>query len=91
VTVIAHTRRRYTDKGRLIITDLETVDEVVAFWRDLYDRIFAGEAKARRAWGSLRKPYPGADVIDAEIQARQVQWDAYVTEQLLDLLTLKQR
>lgn len=88
MTVKSHTGRLVTDSGRVIVTDL-TVDEVVDFWREKYDRIFAAEAKARRIWAAQRKPMPSPDEVDAEIQKRQVEWDAYVTEQLKDLGTAK--
>ena len=84
-------RRLVTDKGRVIVTDKKTIDEVVDAWRARYERIFAAEAKARRNWAVLRKPMPSPDVIEKEIEDRQAEWDAYVAEQLADLETARAR
>lgn len=82
-------RRLVTDKGRVIVTELATTDAIVDFWRAKYGRIFAAEAKARRAWGTQRKPAVHPDQVEAEIAGRQAEWDAYVTEQLADLETAR--
>lgn len=76
-----------TASGRTIFTHLETIDEVVEFWRTKYDAIFAQEARNRRLWATTARAgnaqAPGQ--VDAVIQARQIEWDEYVREQLEDI------
>lgn len=81
-------RRLTTPKGRVIFTHLETIDEVVEMWRTKYDAIFAQEARNRRLWATTArasKTSIAAGVVEAQIQDRQIEWDAYVREQLEDI------
>lgn len=82
----AMTPRYRTKKGRTIVTH-STVDEVLEFWRTKYDTIFAQEARARRTWGVTRAAKLGPGVIEAEIDARKVEWDKWVAKQLADIAT----
>lgn len=90
MTVVSTTKRLVTKKKRVFVTDLE-VDELVEFWRAKYELIFANEAKSRRLWGSTaranKKPPPASADIEAEIERRQIEWDAYVKERLADIQT----
>ncbi len=85
-------KRFVTDKGRVIQTTLETVDEIVEFWRTKYDAIFAQEARSRRLWATnARAGVNSSGAIEAKIEARQAEWDQYVRDQLIDLTTAKQK
>lgn len=89
MTVVSTARRLTTKKGRVIVTELETIDEILDFWRVKYDAIFGAEVRARRLWGAnaRTKSAPTSGEIETQIAARQVEWDEYVREQLADIAT----
>lgn len=86
MTGFATANRLVTKKGRVVVTELE-VDELIDFWQTKYDAIFAQEARARRTWGVTRAAKLGPGAIEAEIDARKVEWDAWVADQIADLAT----
>ena len=80
-----------TDSGRVILTHLDSVDEIVEFWRTKYDAIFAQEARSRRLWAATArsKTVNASGVVEQQILNRQAEWDAYVRDRLIDLATAK--
>ena len=80
-----------TDSGRIVDTTLTSVDEIVEFWRTKYDGIFAQESRNRRLWAATArtKVVNSSGAVEAEIEARQKEWDEYVRERLMDLSTAK--
>jgi hypothetical protein len=87
MTIKSMTPTYRTRKKREFLTYQEVPDDLLDSWRVKYDGIFAAEAKARRLWGPVFKKSP--DVIEAEIEARRIVWDAYVVGQLKDIATAK--
>jgi hypothetical protein len=90
MTMLSTAKRWKTKKGRVVVTHLETIDEIIEFWRTKYDAIFAGESRARRLWATNVRAGGQAKAlgqVEADIAKRQIEWDAYVRAQLTDLTT----
>lgn len=87
MSVISTARRLVTPSGRVIVTHLETIDEVVEMWRTKYDAIFAQEARSRRLWATTARAgkAQAAGAVEARIQERQLEWDEYVRGCLEDI------
>ena len=89
MVVVSSATRYVTAAGREFVTHLP-LDELLEFWRTKYDTIFAQECRNRRLWATTVRAGGQAKAlgqVEAEIERRQKEWDAYVREQLADLAT----
>ena len=87
LVAISTAKRLVTPNGRIIVTELDTVDEVVEMWRTKYDAIFGAESRARRLWATTARAGKAQPLgaVEAKIEERQKEWDEYVREQLEDI------